>query len=53
PINGDYTRYIRAQCLLYIGLWSQFSPFEISKLTTILVNKPTPNVTSHSIPKNP
>ncbi|CAG8697314.1 3712_t:CDS:2 [Racocetra persica] len=52
PINGDYTRYIRARCLPHTGSWSQFSPFEISKLTTIPVNKPTPNITPHSIPKN-
>ncbi|CAG8494228.1 5184_t:CDS:2 [Scutellospora calospora] len=32
---------------------SQFSPFEISKLTMISINKPTPNITAHSIPKNP
>ncbi|CAG8849424.1 28531_t:CDS:1, partial [Gigaspora margarita] len=45
PINDDYTGYIQAQYLLHIGSVSQFSPFEISKLTTIPVNKPTPNIT--------
>ncbi|CAG8834227.1 6845_t:CDS:2, partial [Gigaspora margarita] len=41
------------QCLLHIGPCIQFSPFEISKLTTIPINKPTPNITPHSIPKKP
>ncbi|RIA86868.1 hypothetical protein C1645_828602 [Glomus cerebriforme] len=53
PTDGDYTRYIRVQCLPHIGLWSQYSPFEISKLTTMPINKLTPNITSHSVPKNP
>ncbi|CAB4381059.1 unnamed protein product [Rhizophagus irregularis] len=53
PVDGDYAGYIRAQCLPHIGSCSQFSPFEISKLTTTPVNKPISNTTPHSIPKNP
>ncbi|CAG8716840.1 11765_t:CDS:2 [Rhizophagus irregularis] len=53
PIDGDYAGYIRAQCLPHIGSWSQFSPFEISKLTTTPINKPISNTTPHSAPKNP
>ena len=53
PIDGEYAGYIQARSLPHIGSWSQFSPFEISKLTITPINKPTPNITPHSIPKNP
>ncbi|KAF0396289.1 hypothetical protein F8M41_010087 [Gigaspora margarita] len=53
PTDDDYTGYIKARCLPHIGPCTQFSPFEISKFTTIPINKPTPNITPHSIPKKP
>ncbi|CAG8781495.1 506_t:CDS:1, partial [Gigaspora rosea] len=51
--TDNYSGYIQARCLLHIGLYTQFSPFKISQLTTIPINKPTPNITPHSIPKKP
>ncbi|CAG8747362.1 23944_t:CDS:2 [Gigaspora margarita] len=53
PTDNDYTGYIKARYLPHIGPCTQFLPFEISKLITIPINKPTPNITPHSIPKKP
>lgn len=50
PSTGDYAGYIRAQSMPHIGSWSQFSPSEI--LTTS-INKPTPTISTHSIPQKP
>ncbi|CAG8509113.1 13660_t:CDS:2 [Gigaspora rosea] len=53
PTDNDYSGYIQARCLPHIGPCTQFSPFEISKLTTIPINKPTPNITPYSTLKKP
>ena len=45
PVKGDYAGFIQAQCLPHIGETLRFSPSEIS------MRKPSPLVSSHSIPK--
>jgi hypothetical protein len=52
PVTGDYSGYIQAQCLPYIGECLRFSPSEILKNTTP-INKPRPLISSHSVPDNP
>ena len=46
PIEGDYAGFMRAQCLPHIGEFLQFSPLE-----TTPINKPSPLISSHSIPE--
>jgi hypothetical protein len=52
PITGDYSGYIQAQYLPHIGEHLRFSPSEILKKATP-INKPTPWISSHSVPDNP
>nr|CAG8631237.1 8984_t:CDS:2 [Entrophospora candida] len=47
PIEGDYAGFMRAQCLPHIGEFLWFSPLE-----TTSINKPSPLISSHSIPEN-
>ncbi|UZO01314.1 uncharacterized protein OCT59_012415 [Rhizophagus irregularis] len=53
PITGEYAGYIQARDIANLGAWTNFSPKKLEKLQSKTIEKPDPNVSTSSIPKNP
>jgi hypothetical protein len=53
PITGEYAGYIQARDIANLGAWTNFSPKQLEKLQSKTIEKPDPNISTSSIPKNP
>lgn len=51
PVTGQFAGYIRARSLPHIGVWTDFSPTQISNLCGIIC-RPSPIISEPTKPKN-
>ncbi|RIB02573.1 hypothetical protein C2G38_2049963 [Gigaspora rosea] len=50
---GEYASCIQAKDIANIGVWTTFYPRDLEKLQLKLIEKPNPDISMSSIPKNP
>lgn len=52
PINGPFAGYIQARSLPNIGNFINYSPIQIEQSSTTAIKKPTPQISTPSIPQS-
>ena len=52
PLTGEYAGCIQARDIANLGAWKIFFPKDLEKLQSKIIEKPSPNISTPSIPKN-
>ncbi|GBC01679.1 hypothetical protein RclHR1_42920001, partial [Rhizophagus clarus] len=52
PIVEEYSGYIQARDIANLGTWTSFSPKDLEKLQSKIIEKPNPNVSTPTISEN-